>query len=73
MSHQGDVEIEEIEFISYRDGVLYLVANLNLLKQSASTLQGITYRETLWQGNPTDVLKIMRCVPTSSETLLRQC
>lgn len=73
LSHQGDVEIEEIEFISYRDGVLYFVANLNLLKQSASTLQGITYRETLWQGNPTDVLKIMRCVPTSSETLLRQC
>jgi hypothetical protein len=69
----GKSEIEEIEFISYRDGVLYLVAQLDLLKEAASTLQGITYKETLWQGNPTDILKIMRCVPSSPELLLRQC
>ncbi len=69
----GKSGIEEIEFISYRDGTLYLVAQLDLLKEAASTLQGITYKETLWQGNPSDILKIMRCVPSSPEMLLRQC
>jgi|LakMenEpi03Aug12_release.lakeMendotaPanAssembly.Ray.scaffolds.fasta_scaffold23901_15 hypothetical protein len=69
----GKPEIEEIEFISHRDGVLYLVAQLDLIKEAASTLQSFTYKETLWQGNPSDVLKIMRCVPSSPEILLRQC
>jgi hypothetical protein len=70
---RGKPEIEEIEFISYRDGMLYLSAQLDLIKEAAQTLQGILYRETLWQGNPTDIKKIMRCVPSSPEILLRQC
>lgn len=69
----GKPEIEEIEFISHRDGVLYLVAQLDLIKEATSALQGFTYKETLWQGNPSDLLKIMRCVPSSPEILLRQC
>lgn len=73
LDRNGRSEIEEIEFISYRDGVLYLVAQLDLIKEAASTLQGISFKETLWQGNPTDILKIMRCVPSSPEILLRQC
>jgi hypothetical protein len=70
---RGKPDIEEIEFITYRDGMLYLSANLDLVKEASQTLQGITYKETLWQGNPTDVLKIMRCVPSAPEMLLRQC
>lgn len=70
---KGKPEIEEIEFIAYRDGMLYLSANLDLIKESSQTLQGMFYKETLWQGNPSDVLKIMRCVPSSPEMLLRQC
>lgn len=70
---KGKPEIEEIEFISYRDGMLYLSAQLDLIKEASTTLQGIMYRDTLWQGNPTDVKKIMRCVPSSPEILLRQC
>lgn len=70
---RGRPEIEELEFISHRDGVLYLTANLDLIKEAATTLQGIHYKETLWQGNPTDILKLMRCVPSSPEILLRQC
>jgi hypothetical protein len=70
---KGKAEIEEIEFISYRDGMLYLSAQLDLVKEAAQTLQGILYRETLWQGNPTDIKKILRCVPSSPEMLLRQC
>lgn len=73
LSSDGKPEIEELEFIAHRDGVLYLVAQLDLIKEASTTLQGITFKETLWQGNPTDVLKIMRCVPSSPEMLLRQC
>lgn len=73
MGSDGKPEIEELEFIAHRDGVLYLVAQLDLIKEASTTLQGITFKETLWQGNPTDVLKIMRCVPSSPEMLLRQC
>lgn len=70
---RGKPEIEEIEFISHRDGVLYLTAQLDLIKEAATTLQGMHYKETLWQGNPTDIKKIMRCVPSTPEMLLRQC
>lgn len=73
LNSDGSAEIEEIEFISHRDGVLYLTAQLDLIKEASTTLQGILFRETLWQGNPTDILKIMRCVPSSPEMLLRQC
>jgi hypothetical protein len=73
LDKNGNPEIDEIEFIAHRDGVLYLVAQLDLIKEAASTLQSFTYKETLWQGNPSDILKIMRCVPSSPEILLRQC
>lgn len=73
IGQRGKPEIEEIEFIAYRDGMLYLSAQLDLIKEAAQTLQGLLYRETLWQGNPSDILKIMRCVPSSPEMLLRQC
>jgi hypothetical protein len=70
---KGKPEVEELEFITYRDGMLYLSAQLDLIKEAAQTMQGMLYRETLWQGNPSDILKIMRCVPSSPEMLLRQC
>lgn len=70
---KGKSEIEEIEFISHRDGTLYLSAQLDLIKEASTTLQGMHYKESLWQGNPTDIKKIMRCVPSSAECLLRNC
>lgn len=73
INERGKPEIEEIEFISYRKENLYLSANLDLIKEAAVTLQGIILRETLWQGNPTDLLKVMRCVPSLPEIILRQC
>lgn len=73
VNQNGRPDIEEIEFLAHRDGTLYLTAQLDLVKEAAVSLQGISYRETLWQGNPSDILKIMRCVPSSPEMLLRQC
>lgn len=73
LSHSGKTEIEELEFISYRDGYLYLTAPLDLVKEAAVSLQGMLFKETLWQGNPSDLLRVQRCVPSSPEILLRQC
>lgn len=73
INEKGKPEIEEVEFITYRDGTLYLSAQLDLIKQAATTLEGILYKETLFNGSPTDILRIMRCVPSSSEILLRSC
>lgn len=73
IDEKGRMGIEEIQFINYRDGMLYLTAPLDLVKEAAVSLQGMSLRETLWQGNPTDLLRIQRCVPSAPEILLRQC
>jgi hypothetical protein len=73
LSHSGDTELEELEFISFRDGCLYLSAPLDLIKEASVSLQGILFRETLWPGNPSDLKRVQRCVPSSPEILLRQC
>jgi hypothetical protein len=73
LSKSGKTELEELEFISHRDGVLYLSAPLSLVKEAAVSLQGIVFKETLWQGNPSDLLRVQRCVPSTSEIILRNC
>ena len=73
LNSAAQTELEELEFMSHRDGSLYLTANLDLLKEAAVSLQGMIFRETLFQGNPSDFLRIQRCVPSSAEMLLRQC
>ena len=73
MDHRGKTNTEEIEFINYHDGVLYLSAQLDLIKEAAVSLDGMTFKETLWQGNPSDIPKLMRCVPSSTDMLFRQC
>lgn len=69
----GKPEIEEIEFMELRNGMLFFTAQLDLLKEASVSLQGMIFRETPWVGNPSDVHRIMRCIPSASETLLRQC
>lgn len=73
IDQKGKMGIEELQFIDYRDGTLYLTATLDLVKEAAVSLQGMLYKETLWQGNPTDLIRVQRCVPSAPEVLLRQC
>jgi hypothetical protein len=70
---RGLPETEEVEFIEHRNGSLYLTAQLDLLKEAAMTMQGLIVQESPWQGNPTDIFRISRCVPSVSEQILRQC
>lgn len=69
----GEPEKEELRFISHRGGNLYLSAQLDVIKESATNLQGLVYQESPWQGSPSDLLKVTRCVPDITEVLLRNC
>ncbi len=73
LDEKGTAETEELEFIQHRDGSLYLTAHADLIKEATSTLQGLVFKETPWQGNPTDLLKLARCIPSVPEFLFRQC
>lgn len=69
----GKPRIEELEFLKHRDGILYLSADLALVKEASMSLQGMIVQETPYTGNPTDLLRIRRCVPSSPEIILKQC
>lgn len=69
----GKPQVEEILFIEHRDGTLYFTAPLEIIKQSSLSLEGMLYKDVLWQGRPEDFFRIQRCVPSVAEMLLRQC
>ena len=73
MTPTGKPDVEELEFISYKNGMLYLTAPLALIKEATVSLDGIILKETPWQGNPSDLLKIKRCNPSLPEMILRDC
>ena len=63
----------ESEFIEKIDGMLFLTANLKTLKESAGSFPGVVVKEIPYNGNPSDLLVIQRCVPSASEILMRSC
>jgi hypothetical protein len=68
---EGEKETEELPFIERKDGMLFLVADLDLVKEAASTLQGITFKSTPYNGNPSDLNALKRSVPDVTELILR--
>lgn len=70
---EGRPSTEELEFIDHRDGVLYLSAQLSLIKEASMSLQGMIVQEAPYNGNPTDLLRIKRCVPSTPEMIMRNC
>ena len=55
------------------DGILFVTAQYNILKEAASSFGGIVLKENPYTGNPSDLQVLMRCVPSSPEILLRNC
>lgn len=64
---------EEHDFMERIDGILFLTAQFNILKEAASSFSGIVLKETPYNGNPSDLNVLMRCVPSAPEILLRNC
>lgn len=65
---------EDQEFLTWRDGQLVLTATIETMRDAATTIgQGIVFKEVPYQGNPTDLKTISRCVPSTFEILMRRC
>lgn len=64
---------QEVEFLSRKYGQLFLTAQLPTLKEASSSFQGIIFKEMPWDGNPSDIRTLQRCVPSLPEILMRQC
>ncbi len=64
---------EEHDFMERIDGILFLTAQFNIIKEAASSFSGIVLKETPYNGNPSDLNVLMRCVPSCPELLLRNC
>lgn len=69
----GNPEMEEIEFMERRNGMLFLTAGLPTIKEAAQTMQGTEFKETSYQGNPSDLKVLKRCVYSAHDMLMRQC
>ena len=73
VDEQGKPAKEEHDFMEKIDGMLFLTAQFNIIKEASSSFSGIVLKETPYTGNPSDLRVLTRCVPSSSEILLRQC
>lgn len=70
---EGKPAKEEHDFMERIDGILFVTAQYNILKEAASSFGGIVLKENPYTGNPSDLQVLMRCVPSSPEILLRNC
>lgn len=69
----GKPEMTEIPFLEQRNCTLYLVADLDTLQTASSSLSGMFFHETPWNGNPAEVLSLSQCSPSLPEILGRKC
>ena len=67
----GNKEYQELPFMERREGILFLTANITLLSEAASTLQGLSCKLIPYNGNPSDLKALARSVPDATELLLR--
>lgn len=69
----GKPETEEVEFVDRKDGMLFLTADLKLIREASVALQGASFKETPYTGNPSDLTALKRCVYSAHDLLMRQC
>jgi hypothetical protein len=72
-NEDGSPEVEELSFIEKRNGMLFLTADLKVIKEAASSMQGIVFKEAPYNGNPSDLLTLTRCIYTAHDLLMRKC
>ena len=70
---EGKPETEEVEFMDRKDGMLFLTADLKLIREASVSLQGASFKETPYTGNPSDLMTLKRCVYSAHDLLMRQC
>lgn len=73
VDQEGKPLKEEHEFLERIDGMLFLTAQFQIIKEASSSFTGIVLKETPYTGNPNEIRILQRCVPNAPEILLRQC
>jgi hypothetical protein len=73
VDEQGKPAKEEHDFMERIDGMLFLTAQFQILREASTSFTGIVLKETPYTGNPSDLRVLQRCVPNAPELLLRQC
>jgi hypothetical protein len=64
---------EEYDFMERIDGILFLTAQFKILKEASHSFTGIVIKESAYNGNPSDLKVLQRCVPSAAEILMRNC
>lgn len=73
LDEDGKPVMKEMEFIARKDGMLFLTANLEILKEASSSFTGMIVKEIPYVGNPSDIQNLVRCTANAPEIILRQC
>lgn len=69
----GQPDKENVEFMQYRNGMVWLTAGMQTIREAATTMQGIQFKEIPYQGNPSDLQNLRRCVYSTHDLLMRHC
>jgi hypothetical protein len=69
----GDSKPDEIEFMEKRNGMLFLTAGLQTIKEASESMQGTEFKEASYPGNPSDLKALKRCVYSAHDLLMRRC
>lgn len=73
LDDNGFPKKEELDFIEKINGSLFLTASLDTMKKVSGSMNGIIFKEIPYNGNPSDIQKIQRCIPSANEILMRSC
>lgn len=73
VNERGKSITTEESFIESRDGILFLVAGQDIIREAGSGMSGMLFEENPYQGNPSDLKSLIRCVPSLIEILMRRC
>jgi hypothetical protein len=52
---------------------LFLTADLNTIREASQSMQGIVFKETPYNGNPSDLQVLGRCIYSAHDLLMKQC
>ena len=64
---------EQVEFITRKDGMLILNASKDIIKEASNAFNGINFKTIPYNGNPSDLKFLSRCIPSAPEILMRNC
>lgn len=73
MDENGNPLKDKTEFLVKRDGMLFINASLETLQDAAGNVNGLSVKELPFNGNPSDLQNLIRCVASAPELILRNC